>query len=209
MINGCFCYIYSMIRSKYSKVFRALSKKGIFSSAEGRAVGIPPRMLTYFCEKGEIEKVRRGVYKIKNLDFDSAFEWEDLASTALSIPNGVICLISALCYYGLTDEIMREFWIAIPHATTAPSRENARIIRMRNISFGKTWVKIGRWKIKIFDRERTIVDAFRYLDKETALKALQIYLKSGKERKPDIDKLLRCAKKLRVDLTSYISAFTL
>jgi predicted transcriptional regulator of viral defense system len=198
-----------MIRSKYSEAFGALSKKGVFSSAEGREAGIPPRMLAYFCQKGQIEKISRGMYKIKDLDFDSAFEWEDLAVTALSIPNGVICLISALCYYGLTDEIMREFWIAIPHATTSPSRENAHIVRMRNISFGQTTVKIGSQKIKIFDRERTIVDSFRYLDKETALKALQAYLKTSKDRKPDIDKLLKYSKKLRVDLTSYISAFTL
>jgi len=198
-----------MIKSKYSSALKALFKKEVFSSADGREAGIPPRMLAYFCEKGQIEKVSRGMYKIKNLDFESAFEWEDLAITALSIQNGVICLISALCYYGLTDEIMREFWIAIPHATTSPSRENAHIIRMRNISFGQTTVKIGNHKIKIFDRERTIVDSFRYLDKETALKALQAYLKTSKERKPDIDTLLKYAKRLRVDLTPYISAFTL
>jgi predicted transcriptional regulator of viral defense system len=198
-----------MIRSKYSEAFRALSKKAVFSSAEGREAGIPSRMLAYFCLKGQIEKISRGMYKIKDLDFNSAFEWEDLAITTLSIPNGVICLISALCYYSLTDEIMREFWIAVPHATTSPFRENARIVRMRNISFGQTFVTISKRKIKIFDRERTVVDSFRYLDKETALKALQAYLKADKERKPDIDKLLRYAKKLRVDLTPYISAFTI
>ncbi len=196
-----------MIRSKYSEALKRLSKKAVFSSAEGRKAGIPPRMLAYFCEKKQIERVRKGMYKIKNLDFD--IEWEDLAITALSIPNGVICLISALCYYGLTDEIMREFWIAVPHATTSPTRENARIVRMRNISFGQTAIKIGNQKLKIFDCERTVVDSFRYLDKETALKALQAYLKMSKHRKPDIDKLLRYAKKLRVDITPYISAFTL
>ena len=198
-----------MIRSKYSEAFRALAKKEIFSSAEGKEAGIPSRMLAYFCAKGQIERVSKGMYKINNLDFDSEFEWEDLAVTALSIPNGVICLISALCYYGLTDEIMREFWIAIPHATTSPARANAHIVRMRNISFGQTTIKMGSQKLKIFDRERTVVDSFRYLDKETALKALQTYLKVTKERKPDIDKLLSYAKKLRVDLTSYISSFTL
>lgn len=198
-----------MIRSKYSAALKALSKKAVFSSAEGRRAGIPSRMLVYFCSKGQIERICKGMYKINNLDFQSEFEWEDLAITTLSIPNGVICLISALCYYGLTDEIMREFWIAIPHATTSPTRDNAHIVRMRNISLGQTTIKIANQRLKIFDRERTVVDSFRYLDKETALKALQAYLKTSKGRKPDIDKLLRYAKKLRVDLTPYISAFTL
>lgn len=166
-------------------------------------------MLAYFCSKGQIERVCRGIYKVKHVDFDRDFEWEDLILTALSIPHGVICLISALCYYGLTDEIMREFWIAVPHSTTSPARENTRIVRMRNISFGQTNIKIGNQKLRIFDQERTIVDSFRYLDKETALKALQNYLHLSKDRKPNIDKLLRYARKLRVNLTPYISAFML
>ena len=195
-----------MNKSKYADAFRALSKRPVFSSAEGRKVGIPARMLAYFCSKGQIERVSRGIYRVKYVDFDRDFEWEDLAITALSIPNGVICLISALCYYGLTDEIMREFWIAVPHSSTSPVRINARIVRMRNISFGQTTIKIGGQRLKIFDRERTVVDSFRYLDKETSLKALQAYLKTKKDRKPDIDKLLRYAKKLRVNLTPYISA---
>jgi len=193
-----------MIESKYSRAFKALAKKGLFSSAKGVEAGIPPRMLIYFCEKGQIERVSRGIYKIKDIDFQQDFEWEDLATTAFSVPRGVICLISALCYYGLTDEIMREFWIAVPHSTTSPIRENARVIRMRNISLGQITITIGHQKLKIFDRERTIVDAFRYLDKEIALKALQRYLQ---EKKPDINKLLEYARKLRVHLTPYITAF--
>lgn len=188
---------------------RELSKRPVVTSAEGKASGIPSRMLAYFCSKGQIERVSRGIYKVKEVDFDRDFEWEDLALAALSIPNGVICLISALCYYGLTDEIMREFWIAVPHSTTSPVRENTRIVRMRNTSLGKTMTKIGNQKLQIFDRERTVVDAFRYLDKEIALKALQAYLKPNKDIKPEIDKVLGYAKKLRVNLTPYISAFTI
>jgi predicted transcriptional regulator of viral defense system len=198
-----------MSRSKYTLPFQALSKRPVFTSEEGRLAGIPARMLAYFCSKGRIERISKGTYKIKNIDFDRDFEWEDLAIIALSIPNGVICLISALCYYGLTDEIMREFWIAVPHSTTSPGRENAHIVRMRNITLGQKIIKIGDQKLKIFDRERTIVDAFRYLDKETALKALQAYLKTNKDTKPDIKKLMKYAKKLRVDLNHYTSAFTI
>ncbi len=198
-----------MIKSKYIAAFKALSKRPVFSSTEGKEAGIPARMLAYFCSKGQIERISKGIYRVKHVDFDRDFEWEDLALTALSIPNGVICLISALCYYDLTDEIMREFWIAVPHSTTSPSRENAHIVRMRNISLGKTIIKMGNQKLKIFNRERTVIDAFRYLDKEIALKALQSYLKINKATKPDIDKLLKYAKKLRVDLTPYISALTI
>jgi predicted transcriptional regulator of viral defense system len=198
-----------MKQSKYLSVFQKLSKKSVFTAEEGRLAGIPSRMLSYLCSKGQIERVSRGIYKIKEVKFDQDFEWEDLALTAMSIPNGIICLTSALCYYDLTDEIMREFWIAVPHSTTSPERENARIVRMRNITLGQIKIKIGHDDLKIFDRERTIVDAFRYLDKEIALKALQTYLKTTKETKPDIKKLMKYAKTLRVDLTPYIMAFTL
>lgn len=194
-----------MIKSKYIASLNELSKKPVFSSVDGKNAGIPTRMLSYFCSKKQIDRVGRGIYKVKHVDFDRDFEWADLALTALSIPNGVICLISALCLYGLTDEIMREFWVAVPHSTTAPIRENTHIIRMRNTSFGQVSIKIGSQMIKIFDRERTVVDSFRYLDKETALKALQAYLKT----KPEIDKLISYGKKLRVNLTPFISAFML
>lgn len=171
----------NMRTTKYAASFHALSKKAIFSSEDGRKAGIPPRMLAYFCTKGQIVRIGRGMYKIQHLDFGADFEWEDLALTALSVPQGVICLISALCYYGLTDEIMREFWIAVPYSTTSPDRENAHIVRMRNITLGQTTIKIGNQKLRVFDRERTVIDTFRYLDIETALKALQAYLKTDQE----------------------------
>ena len=206
---GCLCYIRNMKQSKYSKAFYDLSKKSVFSAAQGRSTGIPSRMLSHLCSKGRIERISRGIYKVKEIEFGQDFEWEDLAITTMSIPKGTICLISALCYYDLTDEIMREFWIAVPHSTTSPERENTHIVRMRNTILGQITVKIGNNDLKIFDRERTIVDAFRYLDKEIALKALQAYLKTTKKTKPDIKKLMKYAKILRVNLTPYIMAFTI
>lgn len=198
-----------MKQSKYLNAFHKLSEKSVFTAAEGLSVGIPSRILSYFCSIGKIERISRGIYQIKEVESDQDFEWEDLALTALSIPNGIICLISALCYYDLTDEIMREFWIAVPHSTTSPERANAHVVRMRNTTLGQITIKIGNKDLKIFDRERTIVDAFRYLDKEIALKALQAYLKTTKETKPDMKKLRKYAKTLRVDLTPYVMAFTI
>lgn len=178
----------------------------MFTSAEARKLGIPSRMLAYFCKRGILEHLDRGAYRVKGTEIDINFEWEDFALTLMSIPEGIICLISALYYYNMTDEIMREFWIAIPHSSRSPKRPNTRIIRMRNTSLGQTTVCIGKYHFKIFDRERTVVDAFRYLSKEIAMKALLSYLKQTGKEKPNIKKLLAYAKELRLTIEPYIMA---
>jgi hypothetical protein len=50
---------------------------------------------------------------------------------------------------------------------------------------------------------RCIIDAFRYLSKEIAIKPVRRYFQS-KDAKPDPKKLGSHAKKLRVSITPYI-----
>ncbi len=197
-----------MSSSKYAALIQVFVETPVFTAAEARHAGIPSRMLSHFCKKGMIERIARGVYKGLQAKINIAFQWEDLALIAMSIPNGVICLISALCYYGLTDQIMREFWIAIPHALKSPQRFKTRIIRMRNIDLGQTKIQIATHCLKIFDKERTVVDAFRYLSREVAIKALQAYLDQENSDKPNLNKLMKYAKLLRVDIHPYIMALT-
>lgn len=197
-----------MSSSKYDNIIQIFVKTPVFTAAEACAAGIPSRMLSHFCKKEVIERLSRGVYKGSQAKVEIAFEWEDLALVAMSISNGVICLISALCYYGLTDQIMREFWIAIPHASKSPRRSKTRIIRMRNIELGQTEIQMGTSHLKIFDKERTVVDSFRYLSREVAIKALQSYLRQGGPDKPNLDKLMKYAKSLRVDIHPFIMALT-
>lgn len=197
-----------MITSKYDAILQIFIETPVFTAAEARSAGIPSRMLAHFCKKGLIERVTRGVYKGSQAKTEIDFQWEDLALMAMGIPNGVICLLSALCYYGLTDQIMRQFWIAIPHASKRPQRPKTRIIRMRNIELGQTEIQLGTARLKIFDKERTVVDSFRYLNKEIAIKALQAYLRQTGSAKPNLNKLLKYAKTLRVDIHAFIMALT-
>lgn len=198
-----------MRTSKYNNLVSHLLRKPLFNASEARARGIPSRMLAYYCQKGMIERINRGLYRVMEAPSGIDLDFEELVLTATGIPQGVICLISALCYYNLTDQIMREYWIAIPNADKSPKRPHTKIVRMRNITLGQTTVKIGKYKVKIFDRERTVVDAFRYLSNEIAIKALQAYLKSSiKNQKPDLPKLSNYAKSLRINITPYIIALT-
>jgi hypothetical protein len=79
---------------------------------------------------------------------------------------------------------------------------------MRNAELGATTIKLGDAHLRVFDRERTVVDAFRYLDKKIAIKALKAYLQGRvKGYKPDLKRLDSYANALRVSITPYVEAF--
>jgi predicted transcriptional regulator of viral defense system len=190
-----------------SKIKRLLRKTS-FTASEARELGVSASLLSYYVNKGEIERLSHGVYQgIGTERKEVPFEWEDLVATIESIPNGKVCLISALAIYELTDEIPRRHWIAIPHKQFAPRRPRVKIVRMRDSKIGSTRIRLGGAVINIFDKERTIVDAFRFLAIETAIKALKIYL-SGKHGKADLVKLRRYSLKLKMPIEKYVEAFT-
>jgi predicted transcriptional regulator of viral defense system len=124
-----------------------------------------------------------------------------------SIPNGKVCLISALAIYELTDEIPRRHWIAIPHRQFAPRRPRVKIVRMRDTKLGSTRMMLGGTAINIFDKERTVIDCFRFLAPETAIKSLKIYL-SGKHGKANLVKLRKYSLKLRMPIEKYVEVLT-
>lgn len=190
------------------KRLKKLFKKPLFHASEARVVGVHPSLLSYYIKQGIIEKIGRGVYRNSSIEPDIDFKWEDLFITVKSVPNGVVCLISALDIYNMTDEIPRVHWIAIPHATTAPKRSKARFIRTRDIELGRTEIKIGGEKIPIFNPERTIVDSFLYLGIEVAIKALKAGLRGRSGSKLNLRKLQAYARKRKINLTPYILTAT-
>lgn len=192
---------------EFSKL-KPLLTKTLFTAKEARSKKISSSLLAYYIKKGLIERIDRGVYRCTNSTLNVDFKWEDLVLVSKSIKGGVVCLTSALALYELTDEIPRAYWIAVSNTSRAPRRKGAKIVRMRNMILGVTNFSIGNENLKIFDRERTIVDAFRYLGRETAIKALKIALASRKEHKLDLKKLETYAKKLRVNITPYILTAT-
>ena len=180
----------------------------LLRASEARAAGIEPAMLAYWEKKGILERMNRGLYRNKQIQSDIPFEWEDLVYTTLSIPHGVVAGISALALYGLTEEIPRFHWIAVPNGTSVVDHPNTKILRLRNHALGITQIKVGSIEVPIYDIERTLVDAFRLLSIEAAIKALKEAFKPQQKRKPDLRKISAYAKKLRVDIQPYILMVT-
>ncbi len=180
-----------------------------FTSREAHKKGVSSATLAYYVKENELKRIGHGVYRAVRAPMVDDFRWEELAEAVQRIRDGVICLTSALYLYHLTEEMPSQHWLAIRHGTLHRAVPPMKVVRMRNLSLGKTSIKVGDIKLPIFDRERTIVDAFRYLGRETALKALKIALtKKGAER-IDLEKIRKYAKKLRVNIEPFLIAMTI
>lgn len=190
--------------SKSLPKLKPLLKRPLFTSKEAREFGVRPSALVYLAKTGQIERIRRGVYRGAKAPTVPSFKWSDLIESVLSVPDGVICLVSALAIYELTEEIPREHWIAVKHDSKIRVPRPIRIVRYRNANLGKTEINLDGVKVPIYNRERTIVDAFRQLSRETAIKALKMALAAKKKDRIDLKKLQLYAKKLRVPITPYL-----
>lgn len=185
-----------------------LLEKPYFNSKEARDIGVHPAVLSYYVNTGLLKRIRRGVYQRADYENPSAFRWEDLVEAAYSVRGGVVCLISALAIYDLTEEIPRQHWVAIRHGTSVQISPGLKVVRYRDMQLGRTEVELEGTKIPIFDRERTIVDAFRLLSRETAIKALKAAVVKGGKNRIDLVKLQEYAKRLRFNISPYLMSIT-
>ncbi len=93
-----------------------------FTSKEARMLGwFHAAVLSHYVKAGKLKRIRRGVYQAINYQNPEAFRWTDLIEAVHSINGGVVCLISALAVYDLTEDIPRQHWIGIRHGTSARS----------------------------------------------------------------------------------------
>ena len=201
---SAFSIIHGM-RNKNSLVkLKKLLKRPSFSCQEAQNCGVSRVTLARHVQSGEITRLSPGIYCKSNVDIGVDFEWEDMVRLVYQIEDGVICLITALAIYDLTEEISREFWVAIPNDQRAPKIKKVRSIRMRNMDLGVVKKKFGTISLKIFDPERTVVDTFRYLDKEIAIKALRAL----SQKNMNIRKIKIYSDQLRINIDPYLLMVT-
>src|SRR5438552_4755061 len=84
---------------------------GVLRMTDAVNAGIHRRTLYAMRDAGVIEQLSRGLYRLAGAP---ALGNPDLVTVALRVPQGVVCLISALAYYELTTQIPHEVYLAIP-----------------------------------------------------------------------------------------------
>jgi predicted transcriptional regulator of viral defense system len=183
-----------VIMKKLLKIFN--NHKGYAKMQELRKNGVQTRTIAEAVSNGTIEKVKPGLYKLKNYPWD---EHGSFAEVNHANMKAVICLASAAEYYELTTFNPSYITVAVPHNTPKFKLDYPPIkVYYFADSYYSPGIQILKTKsgiVRIYNKEKTIGDLFRYIKKigeDIAVESLKAYLQNRKER--NIPKLLEYAE---------------
>lgn len=179
-----------------------LAQKGPVRARDLDKAGIPRAYLKRLCDRGLLERVDRGLYRLADAPVT---ELSSIAEVAKRVPHGIICLLSALQIHGMTTEAPHAVWLLIDRRARLPRLvyPKLEIVRASGAAreYGVETQRIEGVDVHITTPAKTVADCFRFrrhVGMEVALAALKDYL--GK-RLGSIDALLEAA---RVDRVSTI-----
>lgn len=186
-------------KTKGDLVLRLLRRKGIVRASDLERYGIPRVYLTRLCQKGLVERVGRGLYRLARAETS---EHITLAEAAKLVPNGVVCLLSALSFHGLTTQIPHEVWMAIDVKARRPKVAGVplRIVRFsgKALTAGVEIHRIDGVPVKITCPAKTVADCFKYRNKIGLDVALEALRECRRQRRCSLEDLWHYAKICRV-----------
>ena len=145
---------------------------------------LPTMALTRLVAAGKLERVARGVYSLPGRRLS---EHRSLAEARLRVPQGVVCLLSALRLHGIGTQAPFEVWMAIPQNAPTPRVDQPplRVVRMSGpaLAEGIETRSIDGVGVAVFSAEKTVADCFKFRNKiglDVALEALRDAWSQGK-----------------------------
>ncbi len=197
---------------KARKLIKFLKKNnGIATFSEVIDAGFHKDTLSSLLKSGHIEKLSRGLYKLKEgIELTNP----DLITASIKVPKGIVCLISALAFHDVTNEIPRYVELAIPKGTH-PNKVDYPPVKLYYIS-EKMWRPgieehdIEGHKVRVYNLPKTIADCFKFRNK-IGLDVARIALKEAiREKKMSPRELINYAKICRVKniILPYLESMT-
>lgn len=169
--------------------------RGMLRTTDALKNGIHPRDLYAMVELGLLERLGRGLYRVKGMP---PLSNPDLAQVAIRVPRAVVCLISALSFHRLTTQVPHEIHLALKKGDEQPrlAYPPLRLFWFTESAYnaGVETHKTDGIPIKVYTVEKTIADCFKFRNKlglDVATEALRLYIRRGKIRLEEIERYAR------------------
>lgn len=179
-------------------LFKKIGDSGLFRTSDLEALGMSRSTVQRMVERGEAEQISHGLYRLVDGEIT---EHIGLVAVQKKIPDGIICLLSALQFHEIGTQLPREIWIAIDRKARKPRSPGfpIRVIRFSGVNarYGIETHELLGVPVRITSIARTVIDCFRYRNKigiDVALEALKDVLD---RRMAPRDEILRTAEACR------------
>ncbi|WP_309713398.1 type IV toxin-antitoxin system AbiEi family antitoxin domain-containing protein [Armatimonas sp.] len=185
---------------------------GILRARDLSARGIARVYLKPLVESGLLVQLGRGLYALADTEVS---EYQTLLEAMARAPHGVIALVSALRFHGLTTQNPWKIWMLLETGSHVPQGDypSLTIFQAKGDSFhqGIETHTIEGKALRVTCIAKTVVDCFKYRNKiglDVALEALKECLT---ERRATHEELRRYAKICRVErvMAPYIEAYSI
>lgn len=199
----------SLMSTRLDQLVKLARSKGVIRPRDLNGTGIARQYLSIASQQGLLERIGRGLYCLPNAIQN---EHRSLIEVCKRMPSGVICLLSALQYHGLTTQLPYEVWVAVSPNTRTPSLDTVqiRVTRFSGQAFseGIQTRTIEGAQLRVYHPAKTIADCFKYRNKvglDVALEALRDGLR---QKKATVDELVQYGRFCRVErvMTPYMEA---
>ena len=180
------------------RLLRLSAEMGAFRLADARSHGIHPETVYRLVRRGELERVGRGLYRATE---SMVTEYHGLVLATMVVPNGVVCLLSALSFHGLTTQLPFEVWMALDRRAAAP-RDPAVLVRIMRFSevaleLGIEVYELEGVGVRIYSAAKTVVDCFRYrnlVGMDVAVEALRDCLQQNRSSPAELWELAKACR---------------
>ncbi|MEO5616892.1 MAG: type IV toxin-antitoxin system AbiEi family antitoxin domain-containing protein [Candidatus Eisenbacteria bacterium] len=161
--------------------------------------GIHRQALSRLVVSGRLERVARGLYRIPASPMT---ENHGLALANAAVPQGVICLLSALRFHALGTQLPSQVWIAIDRRARRPAMKYPplRVVRYTGAALteGIREHRVEGQRIRVYGVAKTLADCFKYRNKIGLDVALEALREAWRARRFTMDELDRYAGICRV-----------
>lgn len=181
------------------RVLALARRLGVLRVKDLAAHGIHTENLRRLHKRHLLVRVGRGLYVAADVP---PTENRTLAEACKRVPRGVICLISALRFHGLTTQMPSEVWMAMDRLDWPPREKELplRIVRFSGPAFtmGIEEHKVERVSVKVYSPAKTVADCFKYRRKIGQDIALEALRDCWKQQRATMDELWQAARVCRV-----------
>jgi len=188
-----------------------LTARGIARLAELREAGVTAATMSRMERDGEVLRLARGLYQLSDAPLDVHHSFAEVAKRA---PKGVVCLVSALAFHGLTDQLPRQVWLAVGQKDWSPKPDGTpiRLVRFtdRLLTECVETHPIEGGPVKVFGVAKTVADCFRYRNKIGLSVAIEGLQEALRQRRTTPGEIARQAERGAVAtvIRPYLEALT-